>query len=375
MYINADMQTEIKMKLNVLIQEFETALYDQDEIFLENMKSRNRGGDDISKYAFWEWPQGVGLFGFWKYYKETGDIRLKQKVVDYYEKQLITGLPSKNINTTAPMLTLTYLYEETKDERYGALCREWAEWLIDKLPRTDEGGFQHITSDTENRQELWDDTLFMTVLFLARMGMLEHNDNWIEEAIYQFLLHIKYLQDKVSGLWFHGWTFETRDNFAEAFWGRGNSWATIAIPELLTILGQEGNEAYKRYLIAAQKRQIEALEKHQDKNGMWHTLIDDPDSYTETSATCGFGYGILLSVKMGIVSKEYLSCATKALIPVLESIDASGVVHGVSYGTAMGRHHKQFYKDIEIKSMPYGSAMAILFLLEVSKSNIKEDVL
>ena len=69
---------------------------------------------------------------------------------------------------------------------------------------------------------------------------------------------------------------------------------------------------------------------------------------------------------MGIVSKEYLSCATKALIPVLESIDASGVVHGVSYGTAMGRHHKQFYKDIEIKSMPYGSAMAILFLLEVS---------
>jgi unsaturated rhamnogalacturonyl hydrolase len=42
-----------------------------------------------------------------------------------------------------------------------------------------------------------------------------------------------------------------------------------------------------------------------------------------------------------------------------------GIVNQVSYGTAMGRVSLDFYKNIEIKSMPYGQALAILFLLEV----------
>ena len=36
----------------------------------------------------------------------------------------------------------------------------------------------------------------------------------------------------------------------------------------------------------------------------------------------------------------------------------------VSYGTPMGRTTKEFYKQIELKSMPYGQALAILFLVE-----------
>lgn len=62
----------------------------------------------------------------------------------------------------APVLALSYLYEYTGDETYGAVCKEWAQWVMDSLPKTKEGGFQHITSDTLNDGELWDDTLFMT---------------------------------------------------------------------------------------------------------------------------------------------------------------------------------------------------------------------
>ena len=43
-------------------------------------------------------------------------------------------------------------------------CKEWAQWVMDSLPKTKEGGFQHITSDTLNDGELWDDTLFMTAV-------------------------------------------------------------------------------------------------------------------------------------------------------------------------------------------------------------------
>jgi len=50
---------------------------------------------------------------------------------------------------------------------------------------------------------------------------------------------------------------------------------------------------------------------------------------------------------------------------VLNYIADNGIVNQVSYGTAMGRESMQFYKDIAIKSMPYGQALAILFLLEI----------
>ena len=43
------------------------------------------------------------------------------------------------------------------------------------------------------------------------------------------MLHIKYLSDRKTGLWFHGWTFAGRYHFAGALWARGNSWVTIAI--------------------------------------------------------------------------------------------------------------------------------------------------
>ena len=219
-----------------------------------------------------------------------------------------------------------------------------------------------MTSDSVNEQELWDDTLYMTVLFLANMGRILKDDKMTEEAQYQFLLHEKYLCNKVTGLWYHGWTFKEKNNFAGAFWGRGNCWITMAIPEFLSISDCSGS--VRRFLTGVLQRQIESLQKYQAENGMWHTLVDDPTSYLEASATCGFAYGILKAVKDGLVERKYLDVAKKALHPVLECISDTGVVNQVSYGTPMGRESKDFYKTIELKPMPYGQAMAILFLME-----------
>lgn len=355
----------LKEKIDLLVSSFEKILYDEDDIFLKNMETKNLAGDDTGRYRYWEWTQGVGLFGLWKIYEETGDQAFLEKLKRYYERQLAIGLPARNVNTTAPLLALSYLAEKTGNEVYMEICREWAEWLVRGLPRTEEGGFQHLTSDTLNEQELWDDTLFMAVLFLARMGVLENNRKWKEEALYQFLLHTKYLADKKSGLWYHGWTFKGRHNFAGAFWGRGNSWVTMAIPQLFEIL--DCPESIKSFLTEVLKDQVKALAGYQAENGMWHTLIDDDTSYVEASGTCGFGYGILKAVHMGLVDPEYETCARKALSAILDCIDKEGVLHKVSYGTPMGRESLQFYKDIELRPMPYGQAMAILYLLEASK--------
>lgn len=359
------MNSIIQTKLNKLVESFQKVLYEDDETFLINMKTKNLAGDDISKYRFWEWTQGVGLFGFWKLFEQTKNQEYLDILIKFYDEQIANGLPAKNINTVAPLLALSHIYEYNKNPKYLEVCEEWAEWIMTDLPRTKEGGFQHITSDTLNDQELWDDTLFMTVLFLAKMGEINKNKHYIEEAKYQFLLHIKYLSDRKTGLWFHGWTFSGNHNFVEALWGRGNCWITMAIPELIEITSLE--DSIKRFLIEALVAQIETLEKYQNDNGMWHTLIDDPTSYVEASATCGFAYGILKAVDMGLINDSYKDCALKALKPILDLIDDNGIVNQVSYGTAMGRESKQFYKDIPIQSMPYGQALAILFLMQASK--------
>lgn len=104
---------------------------------------------------------------------------------------------------------------------------------------------------------------------------------------------------------------------------------------------------------------------------MWHTLVDDKTSYVEASATCGFSYGILKGINMGLLDKSYLEYALKALPAIIDHTDQDGILHQVSYGTPMGRRDKQFYKDIELKPMPYGQALAMLYLLEVQYLNEK----
>ena len=354
--------TAIKDKLSRLVEAFCPILYEDDEIFLENMKDRNLAGDDIRRYQHWEWTQGVGLYGLWKLFSNTGNEKYLDILTKFFDSQLEIGFPALNVNTMAPFLTMSYVGEYLKDERYLAPCRESAAWIMTHFPRTEEGGFQHMTSDTLNDQELWDDTLFMTVLFLANMGRIEGNQAYIDEAQHQFLLHAKYLADTETGLWYHGWTFNGRHNFAGAFWGRGNCWVTISIPEFLQMVDcdPEVRETLRKVLL----NQIDSLVKFQNPSGMWHTLIDDPTSYVESSATCGFAYGILRAVHTGLIDISYADAAWKALEPILGYIGDDGVVYQVSYGTPMGRETKDFYKNIELKPMPYGQALAMLLLIE-----------
>ncbi|MCH4887000.1 glycoside hydrolase family 105 protein [Acidaminobacter sp. JC074] len=333
------------------------------------MQNNNLAGDDISKYRYWEWTQGVGLYGFWKIFEHTKDRRYLETLEQYYEARFEEGLPSKNINTMAPMLTLAYLAEYTQNEVYLKECYEWAHWIMNDLPKTEQGGFQHITSDTVNFGELWDDTLFMTVLFLAKVGKMTENKDFIEEAKYQFMIHIKYLTDSKTGLWYHGWTFDGHHNFAEALWGRGNCWVTIAIPEFVEMIELE--PCVKRFLVEALEAQVKSLVKYQNENGMWHTLINDSNSYVESSATSGFGYGILKATRMGLIDKAYMKAAEKAIKPMMDNVNDQGVVDQVSYGTAMGRDGLDFYRNIPIEPMPYGQALALLFLNEAKVSGAK----
>jgi unsaturated rhamnogalacturonyl hydrolase len=309
----------------------------------------------------WDWSQGVGLFSLYLYYKETQNRDVFTYLTDWFDSRIREGLPPKNVNTMCPLLTLSYLYEETRNPEYLRICEEWASYSADEMPRTPEFGITHETIDNANEGELWDDTLYMTALFMGRMGILLAKDHYVQESIRQFLVHLKYLTDKKTGLFFHGWSFREGHNFAEALWGRGNAWYTAGLVDYLDIVKVPlGVEVF---LLSSLERQIQKLTELQRPNGMWTTLLNDPTSYEETSATAGFAYGILKAVRKGYISEVYKEVGLKALQAVMNKVDAKGAVHGVSYGTRMGRT-LQFYREIPICPMPYGQSMTLLMLVE-----------
>ena len=119
----------------------------------------------------------------------------------------------------------------------------------------------------------------------------------------------------------------------------------------------------RRYLVQVLNAQIAALEKCQDESGLWHTLLADPGSYLEASATAGFAYGILKAVRKRYVAPAYADVAEKAIRGIVKNISPEGELLQTSFGTGMGSG-LAFYRQIPLTSMPYGQAMAILCLTE-----------
>lgn len=319
----------------------------------------------------WEWPQGVALFAMYQYYRDTRDEAVLNYLLEWFDRQLARGLPRQNVNTTCPMLTLAFLYEETGRTAYLPYLVKWLEGVRLGLKRTGERAIQHTVSGAENEGQIWDDTLYMTVLFLAKMGSILNRNEDLEESIRQFLVHIKYLTDRKSGLLYHGWTFLEQNHFGNALWARGNSWYTSGLVDYLEIL--EGNEGVRGFLLTTLEEQVKALAACQDKSGLWHTLLDDPDSYLETSASCAFAYGILKGVRKGYLPVSYQKVGLDAAMGVLKMISEDGTVQGVSYGTPVFAD-KEAYKRIPICPMPYGQSMALMMLVELKKHCIKESV-
>ncbi|ORY32177.1 putative glycosyl hydrolase family 88 protein [Naematelia encephala] len=345
---------------------------------------------DTKGWKGWEWTHGIALTALCHHSSISPSSASAQHslktALDWFELQYKLsdgkGAP-KNINTMSPFYSLACFLQDgrTKDPRWKDWCDEWAEWIMKDLPRTEERGFQHMTYANLHENQMWDDTLMMSVIPLAKIGVLLDRPEYLQEAVYQFLLHVQYLADPVTGLWYHGWRF-TPDgkptefsvtpngpnfghNYARALWARGNCWITVSIPILFEIMGDRLESGVREFLISVFKRQVDALVTLQDEEtGLWHTLLVDPTSYVETSAAAGFAAGIYAGLRMGLIKGDaYSKCADRALQGVLDHISPNGQVDQVSFGTGMGKN-LQFYKDISITPMPYGQALAMAALVE-----------
>ena len=319
----------------------------------------------------WDWPQGIGLYGLTKLQAYYGDDRYDDFLTGWFERNIRIGLPSKNINTTAPFLALLDLVRRKGGAEYESMCLEMAEWLMNGLPRTEDGGFQHVTSKIGDRNgvslndgQIWADTLFMAVLFLNQAGQYFNRADFVDESIHQFLVHIKYLFEKRNGLFHHGWTFKERNNFGGILWCRGNSWFTYgAMDYIESFCNMPLNAGVRQFITDTYISQCNALRLLQDGSGLWHTVLDDKDSYEEASGSAAITAGMLKGLKLGILPDCFAENTARAIKGLLATIKEDGTVDKVSAGTGVG-YDKEHYKNILVRPMAYGQSLMLLALIE-----------
>jgi len=222
---------------------------------------------------------------------------------------------------------------------------------------------------TPRNLTLWADDLYMSVPFLARMGKLTGNKKYFDDAVIQVENFNKYLYDPATGLFFHCYYYNEKQN-GTAHWGRSNGWVAVAQVELLNNL--PADHPKRQHLIDLLLRQIAGYARYQDVSGLWHQLLDKSDSYLETSVTAMFTYTVARAVNEGWIPKSYLSIARDGWEGLVSKINVDGQVRDVCTGTNAAENIRYYYTRPTPLNDTHGLGPILLAATEIIKANRNE---
>lgn len=331
--------------------------YDKEKLFEIIDKVVNR---TMSMDLTWEWPCGVGFYGICRAYEATGKKEYIDMLAKWVDEYIELGIPPFTVNTCAMGHTMITLYEVTGDEKYWKIALDKLDYLRTKALRFGDGVLQHTVSvNNDFPEQAWADTLFMAAYFMLRMGKKLGDEDIIADALNQFYWHIQYLQNKSTGLFYHGYNNLTKDNMSGFYWARANAWAAYTMAQSKHII----NYLYPLFMEidSSLRDQLSAIKLLQTENGLWRTILDDPDSYEEVSASAGIGAAMILNEN--ILHTKY---AQKALEGVIANIADDGRVLNVSAGTAVMKTREDYRSVPKTWTQGWGQGLALAFLSAAS---------
>ncbi|MCI7793945.1 glycoside hydrolase family 88 protein, partial [bacterium] len=258
----------------------------------------------------------------------------------------------------------------TGDEKYLDIAKSKVEYLEKHALRFGDNVLQHTVSvNNDFPEQAWADTLFMAGFFLLRMGVLLKDEQLIDDALNQYYWHIKYLQDPATGLYYHGYNNITGDHMSGIYWGRANAWAAYTMSQVGVRLPQ--CYLYPKFLdvVGSLNDQLAALKLHQTENGLWRTIVNDPESYEEISASCGIAAAMI--TKGNPLHIKYIN---KAIPGVLANVTPEGKVCNVSGGTAVMKDREGYRGISRDWIQGWGQGLALAFLAGVlNYENVRSD--
>ena len=204
------------------------------------------------------------------------------------------------------------------------------------------------------------DAIFMAGPLLARAGVLSGEKKYFDQSIRQ-IRFIQKLCLREDGLYRHS-------PLHEAAWGRGNGFPALGIAMILEDLPDD-HEGYV-FAKGSLTKHLRALRRHQDSDGMWHQVIDHPESYPEFTCTCMISYAILTGLRRGwLEESEWKSVIEKSWRAICGRIDLQGRnVIGACTGTGKQTSLEAYLKRKEIRGYDdRAGSMALLFAFEMKR--------
>jgi unsaturated rhamnogalacturonyl hydrolase len=310
-----------------------------------------------------DWQPGVGLYGLLRAYESIGEQRFLDYSQYYVDRLLDTDQVSYSVNGSILFEIVLKLYEYCQEARYRTELRYYLRWLLRSAAKCQNGCFEHswIETDVHLTEQVWIDTLFMVGIVLADSYRVLSREDSRVEVIQQFAAHQICLQDPHTALYRHLYDGHSNGHMAGAFWGRGNGWMAASSVDVLDALGTDHPD--HQNIVKSFQSQMEKIKQLQHPSGMFHTILDDPKTYLEMSATAAFGYAALKGVRLGLLSEDFRSVGEKAVQAVVTHVKSDGIIDLVSSGTS-GFIAYEEYNQITIAPRLYGQALAILVLAE-----------
>ncbi|MFC3798457.1 glycoside hydrolase family 105 protein [Cohnella sp. GCM10012308] len=314
----------------------------------------------------WDWNPGVGLIAMSAYFESSHEGQVQAYLLEWMRNNAHKRNDIQAVNATAPFGILPDLYWRTEDPAYKEMALSWGDWVLDNAHRTQAGALQHTVNSVESydklKDQVWADTIFMAVLFLAKLTRLSGDAAYVREALRQLELHLEVLQDAETGVLFHGYDCATGDHLSGARWTRGNAWLAVGTPMIVEEARKVGVPA-SAAVLNRYDTLVRNIVKYQATNGLWHTVMDRPSFYQETSGSAGIACGIAKAVKLGLVEASYMRYAELGLQGVVGQIADTGEVLSVSGGTPI-MDTVEDYNELTCYATLYGQGLTLMLLAE-----------
>jgi unsaturated rhamnogalacturonyl hydrolase len=279
--------------------------------------------------------------GALRFARVTRDAALTERLVSRFEPLLgpESNLVPRPLNVDFAVFGAVplELFIQLRQPRYLELGRGFADrqWEAPAESEMSDQMRANLSAGLSRHTRFWIDDMYMITMLQAQAWRATGNRAYLDRAALEAVAYLDALQQP-NGLFHHS----TEVTF---FWGRGDGWFAAGMSELLSVLPSD--HPRRPRILASYKKMMATLLKHQDADGMWHQLIDDPASWPETSSTGMFAFAFITGVRHGwLDERTYAPAARKAWLRLITYLDADGAIREVCAGTG-AKNDRQYYLD------------------------------